>query len=283
MHDIGRFYPNAIGYFSSSIPDKWGEEAMPVEESANMIILAYAYFMATNNAEFLATHFDILKRWAVYVKEESLFPELQTTTDDFNDTIANNTNLAIKDIVAMNCMGGIASAVGEIDLAAKYVSLAFDYYQLWAASSIDATNTHTLLAYQLSTSYSILYNIYPALLFNLRSIPKSLFLMESAFYPTVAQKYGVPLDNRHLWTKSDWEMWAAATSLPQTRALFVESLAKWINETVTDKALTDHYMTTESGNYTDYPFVARPVVGGHFSLLAMRMFGRHGVLNEGDG
>jgi hypothetical protein len=75
-------------------------------------------------------------------------------------------------------------------------------------------------------------------------------------------------------------MWAAATSLPQTRALFVKSLAKWINETVTDKALTDHYMTTGDGNYTDYPFVARPVVGGHFSLLAMGMFGRHGVPSE---
>jgi hypothetical protein len=80
MHDIGRFYPDAIGYFSSSIPGEWGEEAMPVEESANMIILAYSYFMATNNTEYLATHFDILKRWTVYVIEKSLYPEHQTTT-----------------------------------------------------------------------------------------------------------------------------------------------------------------------------------------------------------
>ncbi|CAN9256469.1 unnamed protein product [Alternaria alternata] len=170
MHDIGRFYPDAIGYFSSSIPGEWGEEAMPVEESANMIILAYSYFMATNNTEYLATHFDILKRWTVYVIEKSLYPEHQTTTG----------------IVAINCMGGIASALGDITLATRYVTLAYDYYELWAASSIDTTNTHTLLAYQLPNSYSILYNIYPALLFNLRSIPKSLFLMESAFYPTVA-------------------------------------------------------------------------------------------------
>lgn len=34
-------------------------------------------------------------------------------------------------------------------------------------------------------------------------------------------------------------------------------------------ALTDHYMTVGDGGYTDYPFVARPVVGGHFALLAL--------------
>jgi hypothetical protein len=106
--------------------------------------------------------------------------------------------------------------------------------------------------------------------------------MQSAFYPTVAEKYGVPLDNRHLWTKSDWEMWAAAASEPETRALFVTSLARWINETSTDKALCDHFVTTGDGGYSDYPFVARPVVGGHFALLAMGVFGGHGGLNEED-
>ena len=93
-------------------------------------------------------------------------------------------------------------------------------------SAINPSTNHTLLACNLPSSYRILYNIFPAFLFNLRSIHKPLFTMQSDFYPTVAQKYGVPLDNRHIWTKSDWEMWAAATSRPETRALFVTSLAK---------------------------------------------------------
>jgi hypothetical protein len=80
MHDIGRFYPDAIGYYSSSIPDEDGEEAMPVEESANMVILAYSYYMATNDSAFLASHFDILKRWTQYLIEKCLYPEHQTTT-----------------------------------------------------------------------------------------------------------------------------------------------------------------------------------------------------------
>jgi hypothetical protein len=87
MHDIGRFYPNAIGYYSSSIPGEDGEEAMPVEESANMVILAYSYYMATNDSAFLASHFDILKRWTQYLIEKCLYPEHQTTTGERTNTL----------------------------------------------------------------------------------------------------------------------------------------------------------------------------------------------------
>jgi hypothetical protein len=179
-------------------------------------------------------------------------------------------------------MGAIASVLGDIGSASRWILASYTYYELWAESATSPSENHTLLAYQLPSSYSILYNIFPALLFSLHAIPKPLFAMQSAFYPTVAEKYGVPLDNRHLWTKSDWEMWAAAASEPETRALFVTSLARWINETSTDKALCDHIVTTGDGGYSDYPFVARPVVGGHFALLAMGVFGGHGGLNEED-
>jgi len=111
--------------------------------------------------------------------------------------------------------------------------------------------------------------MYPALLLNLSIIPSSLYTLQSDFYPSVSQLYGVPLDSREAWAKSDWEMWAAACSAPRTRRLFVNALARWVNQTGTDMALTDHYMTTGDGGYTDYAFVARSVVGGHFALLAL--------------
>ena len=62
MHDIKRFYPNSMGYNKSrnQSTDPHGEEAMPVEESANMVILAYAYCHATNDTEYLNSHFRIL-------------------------------------------------------------------------------------------------------------------------------------------------------------------------------------------------------------------------------
>ena len=44
MHDIGRQYPTTVGYDEVNISL---DEVIPVDESANMIILAYAYFTFT--------------------------------------------------------------------------------------------------------------------------------------------------------------------------------------------------------------------------------------------
>ena len=66
----------------------------------------------------------------------------------------------------------------------------------------------------------------------------------------MSQLYGVPLDSRQAWAESDWEMCAAACSEPRTRRLFVNALARWVNETSTDMALMDHYMTTGDGGCT---------------------------------
>jgi hypothetical protein len=179
-------------------------------------------------------------------------------------------------MVALNAFAEMASAIGDKTTAAEYMDLATSYYSTWTKEAFNPSHTHILLAYQWNESYSILYNTYPALLLNLSVIPDSLYDMQSSFYPTLAQRYGVPIDNRRLWTKSDWEMWAAASSSPETRKLFVNSLAKWVNETVTYTAFCDHFMT-DSGDYSDSRFIARPVAGGHFSLLALQKASRRRV------
>ena len=49
----------------------------------------------------------------------------------------------------------------------------------------------------------------------------------------ISAKYGLPLDSRHTYTKSDWEMFIAAISTNETRNLLIDKLALWINETST--------------------------------------------------
>ena len=48
----------------------------------------------------------------------------------------------------------------------------------------------------------LLYNIYADKLLNLNFVPQNIYDMQSAFYPTIAQKYGVQLDTRNFYTKS---------------------------------------------------------------------------------
>ena len=116
----------------------------------------------------------------------------------------------------------------------------------------------------------LLYNIYADKLLKLNFIPQSIFDMQSAFYPTIANEYGVPLDTRHTWTKSDWEMFAAAVASRETRDIFISRLARWVGATTSDRAMTDLYDSQTGGYPAGGPyFVARPVMGGMFALLAL--------------
>lgn len=42
---------------------------------------------------------------------------------------------------------------------------------------------------------------------------------------------------------ADWECFAAAVASPDTRDMFIKLLATWVNETPTNRALTDLYDT----------------------------------------
>lgn len=101
-------------------------------------------------------------------------------------------------------------------------------------------------------------------------IPTHIYQQQSDWYASVLQNYGLPLDQRHLYTKSDWAFEAAAVAAPETRKAIVDAVAKWIDESViTDRPLTDLYQTEGDGGFPGPDFFARPVVGGHFAFLAL--------------
>jgi hypothetical protein len=158
--------------------------------------------------------------------------------------------------------------------------------------------THAKLAYDWYGSWTTLYNLYAdaQLCFHLNGsgpamtagtgsgtsgqmplqsqregfVPKHIYQMQSNWYHYVRQKYGLPLDSRHLYTKTDWEFFAMAVASKNVRSEILESVAKWVNETVTDRPLTDLHDTEGDGNYPGITFFARPVVGGHFAFLALQ-------------
>lgn len=181
---------------------------------------------------------------------------------------SNQTNLALKGIIGLRAMSEIAQLTGNED---TFGSIASDYLEKWQGFGInkDANPPHTTLAYnEDASSWGLLYNLYADRLLSLDFVPQSVYDMQSDFYPTVARKYGVPLDHRHAWVKSDWEMYAASIAGEETRKLFVSDLARWIGETTTTQPLTDLFDGNDGSN-AGFNFRARPVVGGHFALLAL--------------
>jgi hypothetical protein len=100
-------------------------------------------------------------------------------------------------------------------------------------------------------------------------VPRRIYAMQSKWYHNVRQKYGLPLDSRHLYTKTDWEFFAMAVSNRSVRHEILDSVALWLNETVTDRPFTDLHNTEGDGGFPGPNFFARPVVGGHFAFLAL--------------
>ncbi|CAK7210544.1 hypothetical protein SCUCBS95973_000818 [Sporothrix curviconia] len=271
-HDIGAQFPNATGHVDGN------DEYMPVEESGNFLLLSYAYVQFVDDAPkgsaWLAEHYRLLRQFAEYLVAFSLVPAAQLSTDDFAGTLANQTNLAIKGILGVASMGEMARLAGHADDAAYYAKTARNYYRQWAAFAVDPTgHSHTLLAYQWRSSWGLLYNVYMDRLLDLSIVGEDIYAMQSAWYAQVSQVFGVPLDSRHHYTKSDWMMWAAATSTPSTRRLLVTSLAYWLNYTTTEHPFADLFEVVGTGYYPQVPqdirFQARPVVGGHFAILAL--------------
>ncbi|KAF2838247.1 glutaminase GtaA [Patellaria atrata CBS 101060] len=264
MHDIGTHFPNGTGHSDGA------DEPMPLEECGNMIIMTLAYAQRADDNDYLGTHYDILKQWAEYLIEDSLYPAEQLSTDDFAGHLANQTNLALKGMVGLAAMSDIAARSGHDDDATRYLDTAKDYLAQWQDIGInkDATPTHTVLSYNDRESWGILYNLYADKELGLNFVPQTIYDQQSNFYPTVMREYGVPLDTRHTYTKNDWELWAAAVASDDTRGMFISNLAAWIDETPSNQPMTD-LLETDTGAQPGLQFRARPVVGGAFALLIL--------------
>lgn len=200
-----------------------------------MILMTLAYAQRTRDTAYLSKHYDILQKWTQYLIDEALFPAHEMSTDDFAGPLANQTNLALKGIIGIAAMASIANLTGNAADGAKYTTIAHTYISRWQSLGVatEIKATHSTLSYNQNDTYGILYNLHCDRLLNLKLVPQTIYEMQSEFYSTIEFKYGLPLDSRHHYTKSDWEMWAAAISSESTKNMLIRDLAKWINETNT--------------------------------------------------
>ncbi len=261
-HDIGSSYPNASGHNDGR------EEDMPVEESANMLIMfdsALSHMSAAQARAYSRKHYAILKQWAQYEVVNGLDPAYQNQTDDFTGFIKSSANLALKAVLGVGAMGQIAQRAGNVADAKYFSQEAHKLIDGWVKRATSTTGPHLVLAYGQPNTWSLKYNAFPDKALRLNLIPRSVLAMDSAWYLKQLQPFGIPLDLRHTYTKTDWEMWtAAATDNPEVRAQIIAAIYRFANTSNFRGAFTDWYDTV-SGQQVG--FVARPVIGGLFSLL----------------
>ena len=90
---------------------------------------------------------------------------------------------------------------------------------------------------------------------------------EVSYYLTKQNTYGLPLDSRESYSKTDWISWTACLASSNTLfARFMDPLYKYANETKSRVPLSDWFRTT---NADMVGFRGRSVVGGHWMKVFM--------------
>jgi hypothetical protein len=257
-HDLGT-YPKANGQVYGG-GERTEEDQMPVEESGNMLILAAAVCQKDGNTAYIARYWPLLARWAAYLKEKGLDPANQLCTDDFAGHLAHNANLSIKAIVALAAYARMCEMAGRKDEAAGYRRTAEAFAHEWVKMADDGD--HYRLAFDRPGTWSQKYNLVWDKLLGLSLFPPEVAAKEVAFYKTKLQRFGLPLDSRAGYTKTDWQVWTA--TLAQSQADFdalMGPVYDFVSHTPQRVPLTDFY---EAPSAKMRACQARPVVGGVF-------------------
>lgn len=270
------------------LDDSWGGSTKGLKQAKKWVTKSYRLW----------------KQWTSYLIEFSLRPHFQLSTDDFAGPLQLQTNLALKGILGIKAMSQISETVDNEEDVRYYKNISETYVAKWEEYGISRDGSHAKLAYDWYGSWTTLYNLYAdtLLCFHLEGtsspsrtpdrqqkplhpasdnkphdpptpktgfVPRNVYKIQSSWYDAVRQTYGLPLDSRHLYTKSDWEFFAAAVTSKPVRRAILQSVAKWVNETTTDRPLTDLYETEGTGGWPGAHFMARPVTGGHFAFLTL--------------
>ena len=257
-HDLGT-YPLANGQVYGG-GETSEENQMPVEECGNMLIVAAVISKLDGNTKYVDRYWRLLEQWAKYLKEKGLDPENQLCTDDFAGHLAHNANLSLKAILALGAYAQMCGMAGKADEAKQYRSTAERFAQEWIKLAEDGD--HYRLAFDKPGTWSQKYNLVWDKLLGLKLFPPEVARKEIAYYKTKLNPYGLPLDNRALYTKTDWEVWTA--TLAESRADFdalMNPVYRFVDETPDRAPLTDWYMTDTAKLKG---FRARPVIGGVF-------------------
>ncbi len=262
-HDLG-VYPIADGYhYPSDVDLSSARAVMPIEETANMLLLIDALARIEGHADYAKKYWPILKTWAEYLRDHGLDPENQLASDDFAGRIGHSANLSVKAIVGL---GAYAQLCDDLDLkrdGATYRDIAAKYAKQWMRMAAD--DGHSRLAFDQPGTWSQKYNLVWDKVLDLDLFPPQVPAEETAFYVKTQNKFGIPLDSRAAFTKLDWLFWSAAMagSKEQFEAL-IDPAYEFANQTPDRQPLGDLY-DTKTGHRRG--FEARSVVGG----IYMRM------------
>ena len=229
-----------------------------------MLVMAAAVALADKETRFAEENMDLLEAWVQYLMANGYDPENQLCTDDFAGHLAHNCNLSLKAIMGIAGLALIYRMLGKNteadELMAEAKKMADSFIE--RASNGDGSFR---LAYDRPGTWSMKYNAVWDKLWGTGIFDPMVLQSEFASYRKHVNPYGMPLDNRSDYTKSDWLIWTG--TLAQEKDDFIDYVTPlWKNYHHTESRVpaTDWYFTTTS---IQRGFQHRTVVGGHFMKM----------------
>ncbi len=240
------------------------ESQMPVEECGNMLVMAAAHALAANDFSFAKENMDLFTEWSKYLIKYGADPENQLCTDDFAGHLAHNCNLSLKAVMGLVSMSIMCEHLGMTADAASYTEKARELGVKWLLRAGNGDGSYRL-AFDRKGTFSMKYNIVWDKLFGTNIMPHDIWEGEAWSNRRHFNAYGMPLDNRSTYTKSDWMVWTA--TLLSKKEDFESYIAPlWLAYHVSPSRvpMTDWYYTETS---VMRGFQNRTVQGGLFIKL----------------
>lgn len=269
-HDVGQ-YPLVLGqvYGKNHEADgRYEEFQMPVEECGNMLIMMTNIALVEGNTEFFDIYADLLDKWVGYLIKFGMDPANQLCTDDFAGHLAHNCNLSLKAI--MGILGySLLLDMKNDPRSAEYRKIAESMADNWVQKAGKADGSFSL-TFDTDDTFSLKYNMIWDKFWHTGLFAPSVYNSEFSSYFKHMNAYGIPLDNRKTYTKSDWILWAACLS-PDSDDFerFIYPLWNCYNVTPSRVPMTDWYDTVTS---EVVGFRHRSVQGGLFIKLLEDLF-----------
>ncbi|MDF2537204.1 MAG: glutaminase [Herbinix sp.] len=263
-HDAGQ-YPKVNGQVYA---DNRLEDQMPIEECGNILILITAISIIEKDLSFALEHWPHLEKWADYLLATGMDPENQLCTDDFAGHLAHNCNLSIKAIMGITGFSLLCRMNKEYDRAEELLKAAKTMAERWMVMAAKPDGTFRL-AFDQENSYSMKYNLIWDKLWGTKVFDFSQFQKELDSYLTRSNQFGMPLDNRADYTKSDWLVWCAALMNSKTDFMrMIAPLYAAYHNSESRVPMTDWYDTKTA---KIRGFQNRTVQGGLFIRLLDQM------------
>jgi len=219
-------------------------------------------------------------QFATYLTQNGLYMPSQYSSDSFAGQLANQTNLAVKSIIALRAASEIFQILGNNDKSQQYGSVATSFLQQWQSVALSQDKSHYTLSYRNDQSWTLLYNLYPDRLLGFNMFPTSVYQTQTKWYATQLDQYGIRLDSRSTDAKTDWQLWTAATVTDLAlRTKMIGLIKTYVSSRINSRPLPDRYSSVNGQMGT---FADRTVVGGHFALLLVPTI-QPGGSNNSDG